>query len=74
MGAQTGADQGVKMMPVGFIPWRTPDAPDAADRAKEFCRTRGLTANDVKLRRVDGEVIVEVIKECKCKVGARKQT
>ena len=47
-------------MKQGFIPFRTPDTPDAADRAKEFCRARGLTPNDVKIVRRGNEVMVEV--------------
>jgi len=56
------------MMKPGFIPWRTPDAPDAADRAKEFCSTRGLTPSEVKIVRRDGEVMVVIIKGCKLRV------
>jgi len=56
------------MMPPNFIPYRTPDEPDAATLAKEFCRTRGLTPDDVKIVRRDGEVMVVVKRSCKCKV------
>lgn len=58
----------VGVMKPDFIPWRTPDAGDAADRAKEFCRTRGLTPADVKIVRRDGEVMVVVKRECKIRV------
>ena len=47
-------------MNVGFIPFRIPDGTDAAERAKDFCKTRGLTPNDVKIVRRNGEVMVEV--------------
>lgn len=47
-------------MKPGFIPFRTPDADDAAERAKEFCKTRGLSPADVKIVRRNGEVMVEV--------------
>lgn len=55
-------------MPPGFIPYRTPDDDTAAERAKDFCRTRGLTPADVKIVRRGDEVIVEVKRKCKCKV------
>jgi ribosomal protein L36 len=55
-------------MTPGFIPWRTPDAPDAADRAKEFCRTRKLTPATAKIVRRDGEVMVVITKGCKLHV------
>lgn len=55
-----------------FIPWQTPDAPDAVDRAKEFCNTRGLTNRDVKLVRRDGMVCVVVIRECSIKCAGQK--
>ena len=53
------------MMPPGFVPYWTPDTPDAPDKAKEFCRTRGLTPNDVKIVRKDGKVKVVVKRACK---------
>lgn len=53
----------------GDEPFRTQDAPDAADMAKDFCRTRELTPKDVKIVRRDGYVRVVVIREgAKCKV------
>ena len=57
------------MLKLGFEPFKTPDADDAADMAKEFCLTRGLTPKDVKIVRRDGYVRVVVIREgAKCKV------
>ena len=47
-------------MKSGFIPFRTPDTPDAADQAKEYCKSRGLTAADVQICRRDRCVLVEV--------------
>lgn len=47
-------------MKPGDEPFATPDAPDAVDRAKEFCKSRKLTADDVKIVRRDGMVRVVV--------------
>lgn len=55
-------------MQPGFEPYVTPDDDKAADRAKEFCKTRGLTPNDVKIVRRDGHVRIVVKKECEIKV------
>ncbi len=56
-------------MKVGFEPYRTTDNGGAADRAKEFCKSRGLTPKDVKIVRRDGFVRVVVIRDgAKCKV------
>lgn len=55
-------------MQPGFEPYVTPDDDKAADRAKEFCKTRGLTPNDVKIVRRDGHVRIVVKKECKIRV------
>lgn len=44
----------------GDIPYKTPDDDEAVERAKEFCRTRALTPNDVKIQRNDGFVSVVV--------------
>lgn len=55
-------------MKPGFEPFRTPDTPDAADQAKAFCVSRGLTPDMVKIVRSGGYVRVIVKKECKIKV------
>lgn len=56
-------------MKPGDEPFKIPDSEDAADRAKAFCMSRGLTPKDVKITRKDGFVRVVVIREgAKCKV------
>ena len=53
----------------GFEPYVTPDDDGAADRAKDFCKSRGLTPKDVKIVRRDGRVRVVVIRDgARCKV------
>ena len=47
-------------MRIGDIPYHTPFDDGAADRAREFCRTRKLTADDVKITNKDGMVSVVV--------------
>lgn len=42
------------------IPYQTPFNETAIDRAKDFCKTRKLTPNDVKLVKSDGDVMVIV--------------
>lgn len=56
-------------MPPGFVPFWISDGPDAAEQAKEFCRTRGLGSSDVKIVREDGAVKVVVKRECKLRVA-----
>ena len=60
------------MKPSDVIYW-TDDAPDAPDKAREFCKSRGLTAEDVRLiKRMHGDskmVMVEVRRPCRLKVG-----
>lgn len=52
-------------MQPGFIPWQTPDADDAPDQAREFCKTRRLTPQTAKIVRKGGWVYVQITKECK---------
>lgn len=40
--------------------WCPVSEPDAVDRAKEFCRSRKLTPDDVKIVKRDGHVRVVV--------------
>lgn len=56
------------MMQPGTIPFWTSDGPDAADQAKEFCRTRGLTSETAKIVKKGDAVMVEIKKACKLKV------
>ena len=70
MGQTTDASEGTETMtmPPGFVPFWISDGPDAAEQAKEFCRSRGLGSNYVKIVREDGAVKVVVKKECKLSV------
>lgn len=45
-------------MQVGDEPYKTPDDADAAERAKAFCGSRGLTPKDAKIVRRAGFVRV----------------
>lgn len=49
-------------MNIGFEPFVTPFNETAIDDAKEFIRSRGLTARDVKLQKRDDQVRVVVIR------------
>lgn len=55
----------------GFEPFLTPFSDDAASQAIEFCKTRGLTNNDVKIvKGKDGFVRVVVVRDnVKIKIG-----
>lgn len=55
-------------MQPGFEPYITPDDDGAVDRAKAFCKSRGLTPDVVKISRKDGMVRIVVKKECKIAV------
>jgi len=50
-------------MNVGFEPFQTPDAEDAAEQAKSFCKSRGLTPRDCKIVRRDGRVMVVITRD-----------
>ena len=56
------------MMQPGTIPYFITDGDDAIDRAKEFCRTRGLTPEFARIVKRNGAVMVEIKKACKLKV------
>ena len=51
-------------MKPGFIPFWTDDGPNAATEAREFCQTRGLTSDQVKIVRRNGRVEIEVKLPC----------
>lgn len=59
------------MIKPGTVIYWTDEAPDAPDKAREFCRSRGLTADDVRIvKRRHGDdmmVMVEVKRPCKLK-------
>ena len=57
------------MIKEGDVLFWTPDAPDAADKARAFTRSRGLTADDVKLvkRTHEGRAMVMVIARDGCR-------
>lgn len=60
------------MIEVGTILFWTPDDATAPDQARDFCKTRGLTAQDVKILRTsirgEAKIIVRTIRPCKVKV------
>lgn len=58
-------------MKPGFVPFWTDDTPTAPDEARAFCKSRGLTPDQVKIVRRDGAVMVEVKKTCQLKLGQR---
>lgn len=71
MGGDAVANKGASgKVKVGDEPFSIPDAQDAADRAKAFCISRGLTSNDVKIVRADGKVKV-VVKRDGAKIKVR---
>ena len=51
-------------MKVGFVPFWTEDGPNAATEARDFCKARGLTSDQVKIVRRNGRVEIEVKREC----------
>ena len=51
-------------MKPGFVPFKTDDGPNAAGEARDFCQTRGLTSDQVKIVRRNGRVEIEVKKSC----------
>lgn len=59
---------------VGDVIFWTDDAPDGPDIARAWCKSRGLTSDDVKLVKRDAPtlgrkmVMVEVKQPCKLKV------
>jgi hypothetical protein len=53
-------------MIAGDVPFKTPDGPDAANEAREFCRSRGLTSEQVKIVRRGG--VVEVVVKIQCRM------
>ena len=63
------------MMKPGDVIYWTEDAPGAPDKARAFCKSRGLTSEDVRLVRRHSPslgrrmVMVEVKRPCKLKVG-----
>ena len=59
-------------MKPGFVPFRTDDGPTAADEAREFCQTRGLTSDQVKIVRRNGNVEIEVKITCQLKTDQSK--
>jgi hypothetical protein len=51
-------------MKVGFVPFWTDDGPNAPGDARDFCTTRGLTSDQVKIVRRNGRVEIVVKKQC----------
>ena len=59
-------------MKVGFVPFSTDDGPNAPTEAREFCQTRGLTSDQVKIVRRNGRVEIEVKRECQIVISVGK--
>ena len=59
-------------MKVGFVPFSTDDGPNAPGEAREFCQTRGLTSDQVKIVRRNGRVEIEVKRECQINIAQSK--
>lgn len=57
------------MLKPGDVVYWTPADSGAADRAREFCRTRGLTGETARIVKREGRVEVEIKKPCKLKVS-----
>jgi hypothetical protein len=59
-------------MTPGFIPFRTPDSDTAANDARAFCKSRGLTQDDARIirREINGEMMicVEIKRKCVLKL------
>lgn len=59
-------------MTPGFIPFWTTDSDTAADDARAFCRSRGLSSDDARIvrREINGEVriCVEIKRKCVLKL------
>jgi hypothetical protein len=56
-------------MQPGDIIFQAPDGAKTVERAREFCKVRRLGADDVRLVKKDGSVMVIVKRECVCYVG-----
>lgn len=52
------------MIQPGTVVFQTPDALDAADQAKGFCKTRELNPGNAKIVRKDGFVRVIITAQC----------
>jgi hypothetical protein len=59
-------------MKVGFVPFWTEDGPNAATEARDFCKPRGLTSDQVKIVRRNGRVEIEVKRECQIVLSVEK--
>lgn len=58
------------MIPSGTVIFWTPDSDTAPAEARGFCKTRGLTGDDVRIVRRAGMVQVEAKRPCKVKVSS----
>ena len=71
-GKATEAGERMKLIPVGTVIYWTEDAPDAPDKARAFCRSRGVTSEQVKIvRAMHGDrkmIMVKVRTPCRLKV------
>jgi hypothetical protein len=48
----------------GSVPFSIDDSATAAEQARAFCVSRGLSVADVKIVRRDGKIEVEARREC----------
>lgn len=55
------------MLATGDVVFSVPETPDAAERARDFCRTRGLTGETARIVKRLERIEVEIKKPCKLK-------
>ena len=68
MSSDHGRRKGERMMKPGSIPFSIDDEEGATDRAREFCKTRGLTTAQARIVRRRGQIQVEVKIKCALKI------
>ena len=71
-GKATQAAERMKLIPVDTVLYWTEDAPDAPDKARAFCQSRGVNSEQVKIvRAMHGDrkmVMVKVRAPCRLRV------
>ena len=55
-------------MKPGFIPFWSDDVEGAAEAARDFCKTRGLNAENARIVKRNGKIEVEIKRKCALKV------
>lgn len=72
--ASEAKEAGLRMMKPGDVIYWTDDTPQGPDLARAWCKTRGLSADDVRLVKRQAPILgrkmvmVEVKRECKLRV------